>query len=261
MQFITTDQRIAVEAFSVGNIYQVIFTDNSYFLGACVGIGDNFVMFQRPEPELLFTLTIQSAADVSAINDDIVISRTYSGAPPLSFLSNGQPLLSWQINGNSEGVGDKTSNLFNPNSQITIDGNIYIGSIYPAGQYRVNNISNAPCYYKIGESGATGTINPSTNVYLNANDVVYIYCSRLSSNAKIGVTQGSAIVDYEPYGYKIPISCGGETNTIYLDAPLYDGYSISMAGTGIEIPTTNGQNTIAVDTTVQPSSIIIAAQL
>ena len=46
--------------------------------------------------------------------------------------------------------------------------------------------------------------------------------------------------DYEPYGYKIPVSCGGTTQTVYLDKPLYgDGTNIDYLqrladGTGVE---------------------------
>ena len=63
---------------------------------------------------------------------------------------------------------------------------------------------------------------------------------------------------YEPYGYKIPITCGGTTTNIYIgESPLYDGDAISMADTGIEIPTAFGNNVLTVDTTVQPANVYI----
>lgn len=62
---------------------------------------------------------------------------------------------------------------------------------------------------------------------------------------------------YEPYGYKIPITCGGVTTNIYLDEPLYEGDSITFSTAQVDIPTNNGQNTLTVDTQVKPSKIIV----
>lgn len=62
---------------------------------------------------------------------------------------------------------------------------------------------------------------------------------------------------YGSYSYKIPITCGGETTNIYLDKPLGEGESISMADTGVEISTINGENTLTVDTTIQPSKVSV----
>lgn len=67
MQFITTDQRIAVENFEIGLIYTVTFTGGRYFSGACIGKGADFVMFQRTAPELIFTLNMTTVADVESI--------------------------------------------------------------------------------------------------------------------------------------------------------------------------------------------------
>ena len=63
---------------------------------------------------------------------------------------------------------------------------------------------------------------------------------------------------YEPYGYKIPIVCGGTTTNIYLDEPLEENETISMSDTGVSIPTINGSNTLSIGTTVQPSRIDVA---
>ncbi len=62
---------------------------------------------------------------------------------------------------------------------------------------------------------------------------------------------------YEPYGYKIPVVCGGTTTNIYLDEPLEESESISMSDTGVSIPTINGSNTLSIGTTVQPSNMYI----
>ena len=67
MQFITTGNRIAVENFVLGDLYTITFTNGTYINSACIGIGDNFVTFQRNEPELLFSLTMATAELVSSI--------------------------------------------------------------------------------------------------------------------------------------------------------------------------------------------------
>lgn len=67
MQFVTTDQRIAVENFQIGLIYTVTFTGGRYFSGACIGKGADFVMFQRTAPELVYCLNMAAAADVESI--------------------------------------------------------------------------------------------------------------------------------------------------------------------------------------------------
>lgn len=67
MQFITTDQRIAVENFQIGLIYTVTFTGGRYFSGACIGKGADFVMFQRTAPELVYCLNMAAAEDVESI--------------------------------------------------------------------------------------------------------------------------------------------------------------------------------------------------
>lgn len=96
MQFITTDQRIAVEAFTVGKIYQVNFTDSNYFIGACIGTGDNFVMFQRTAPDSLFSLTMESAASVSSIDE----AGGGSGTTDYNDLSNKPQINSVELQGN-----------------------------------------------------------------------------------------------------------------------------------------------------------------
>lgn len=68
MQYITTGNRIAVENFVLGDLYTITFTSGTYINSACIGIGENFVSFQRNEPELLFTLNMETAELVSSID-------------------------------------------------------------------------------------------------------------------------------------------------------------------------------------------------
>lgn len=68
MQYITTDQRIAVENFNIGLIYQINFTGGHYIISACIGKGADFVVFQRTAPELTYCLNMDSAASVESID-------------------------------------------------------------------------------------------------------------------------------------------------------------------------------------------------
>lgn len=68
LQFITTGNRIAVENFTLGDLYTITFTSGIYINSACIGIGENFVSFQRNEPELLFTLTMETAELVRSLD-------------------------------------------------------------------------------------------------------------------------------------------------------------------------------------------------
>lgn len=95
MQFITTGNRIAVENFTLGDLYTITFTNGTYINSACIGIGENFVSFQRNEPELLFSLTMATAELVSSI-------ELYAGISDYDELTN-KP----QING-VELVGNKS---------------------------------------------------------------------------------------------------------------------------------------------------------
>ena len=68
MQFVTFGNRIATENFNIGFFYKITFTDNTSADCTCIGIGANFVNFQREEPELLFSLTLDSASNVLSID-------------------------------------------------------------------------------------------------------------------------------------------------------------------------------------------------
>ena len=63
--------------------------------------------------------------------------KEYTGLVPYTFKANGEPLLDWRINGNTGGVGDKTSNLvpaITDNSWVPgwFDG----GIVKPATSYK-----------------------------------------------------------------------------------------------------------------------------
>ena len=69
MEFITTGNRIAVENFSIGKVYTIVWATGNYKSLACVGKGSDFVMFQDQAPDLLFCLTMDTAIAVESIDE------------------------------------------------------------------------------------------------------------------------------------------------------------------------------------------------
>ena len=109
MQFITSGNRIAVENFTLGDLYTITFTSGTYINSACIGIGENFVSFQRNEPELLFTLTMETAELVSSI--DLYAGGT--GTNNYADLTNKPQINSVEL------IGNKTAAQLGLQSAIT----------------------------------------------------------------------------------------------------------------------------------------------
>jgi hypothetical protein len=99
---------------------------------------------------------------------------------------------------------------------------------------------------------------------------LYLWTQKLSNDCeynKIMLIKGStAPSSYIPYGYKIPVETrerSGNTwnvvhiTNIYTQTQLGTGDTITKEQTGVDIPTVDGNNTLTVGTTVQPSSMTI----
>lgn len=217
-------------------------------------------------------------------------SNAITGVPPLTFVSNGKNLADYRIYGASGGVGDRTENLFDKDSE-SVSGYIDNSGVlvpsptdYPISTYDyINVLPNTYYSYK-----AFSAANPSESTqktirvsYYKSDKTFYsrsfesnngltkktirtpdsCFYIRLSidDNLKnVVLWKGSSDVSvYEPYGYKIPIVCAGTTTNIYLNEPLGENESVSMSDTGVSIPTINGTNILTVDTEVQPSKMYI----
>ena len=198
MQFITTDQRIAVENFEIGLIYTVTFTSGSYFLGACIGRGKDYVMFQRTAPELIFSLTMTTAADVASIeplSDDIGKIIEYTGTVPTTIKTDGSPLLDYIITGNTVQNGTPT-----PSSPVPVVG---VGEL-DSGQYKIP-ISSAgqttPVY--LGEVQTTRKIKKlvldGTESW-SSFEGVNIWQFYIGDIGLGGVARSSALSNIVPYG-------------------------------------------------------------
>ena len=122
-------------------------------------------------------------------------------------------------------------------------------------------------------------IAPSDAAYIRVNWAVDSYATET-----IMINAGSTALPFVPYGFKlqasgepltdytiygntggvgdldgnryvIPVTSGGVTTNLYLDAPLGAGDTLTYTDTGIALPTVDGDNTITFGTSVQPSAM------
>ena len=221
-----------------------------------------------------------------------------SGAPPLTFTGDGNPIIDWEITGAAGGVGDAVSsnNLFNGELQ-----NKFYNPSTGQEQAGVSNVvSNVELLPVNGSTQYTAaphfTVETTGNwsVWIqqfdsNKNFITYNQsmssctvttnstCRYVRIMAGLGTqtvstttvddfmfNTGSSPETYEPYasGYNIPVTVtDGEhstTVTINTDTQLGAGDKLTSAQAGVSIPTYNGENTLSVGTTVQPASVKIA---
>lgn len=233
-------------------------------------------------PDVLTKLRAQIAPFAKGSNTEV---KELEDTPPLSFSANGEPLIDWSIDGAAGGVGNKTSNYFNTSQtvqdgyynnsgQLVTDGSgaghsekfaigdtktfTITGLWSGAPNFAVNQWDSSQQWLRRSDRQApTNATTPIT--FTVGDDAEYLSLQIYTEYdySKIMLVEGSEAATFEPSGYKIPVTCGGETKTIYLDAPLGASDSISMTDTGISIPTVDGSNTLSVGTTVQPSSVYI----
>lgn len=220
MQFITTDQRIAVENFQIGLIYTVTFTGGRYFSGACIGKGADFVMFQRTAPELVYCLNMAAAEDVESIE------QTGGGGGTLNYndLYN-KP----QIN-NVELAGNKSSSdlgLAAISDVAPLQAEI-VELVDTGAKNRLKN--NA---YTREVNGVSYTINDDKSVTIssdgtNALSLLYITTEDLGLPAGNYVLSGVSGGSSTTYDMRVKI---GTTTTINYDG----GSAFTADGSAFEV--------------------------
>ena len=105
----------------------------------------------------------------------------------------------------------------------------------------------------------------------NANYLCAYLTSRddpITDELQLMLNLGSTALPYEPYGgvgnwseteqkYRIPVTVNGVTTNLYTDHQLMDGDSIDFTTDQTQIPIATGNNTLTVDTAVQPKSVFV----
>ena len=238
------------------------------------------------------------------------------GALPISIKSIGGNLSNYRIYGNTvngNSVGDKTANLFNMNdyNHVTVtendDGSFYVtnvgqwsfsckvetGKTYFISWEELNTVQNSswlsvaikagyhvsysqPCYKTTTKNLTPNVWYKQYVVFTATDDYLSIDCINTYIR-NIMLVEGSTAMNYEHYGYKIPVTItadSAETTDIYLDAPLaksgnnadyidyaaqrrYNADGTESSATLPEIAVAVGTNILTVNTSIQPSNIYI----
>jgi len=141
-----------------------------------------------------------------------------------------------------DGTGDRTGNLFDidardtnngyvNNMQLNQDGTMtsytpseiteYI-ELTPNATYTLSNIGSynslAYCIYDNDRQYITGDMyrGQTTKVINMPPNGKYLRFTHVKAKPNTMLNTGSTALPYEPYGIKIPISCGGTTTPVYL---------------------------------------------
>lgn len=138
--------------------------------------------------------------------------KVLTGSPPLSFVSNGQPLADYRIYGASGGVGDRTANLWDEKSAI--DTNIYINA---NGNSVVGSSGDRFLRNYISVNASTDYVFKwSENVLGAENNTAYIrICEYTQNNSFIRRTLCDCSVQTDN-----AFMFSARTNTAYLDVRI-----------------------------------------
>lgn len=193
--------------------------------------------------------------------------QTLTGIPPLSFKSNGKPLVSWSMKGNTQQtgtptpdnpvmpqfVGVRTGNLVDIDNAewttgISVSLEYTIAYSKPTGIFvkclprttytiaKSQDTERFTVYTTESEQLKSGTQFSSTSgaisspytfttgendrglfVYLLPQNATQERIAKMQQAAStIMLNSGSTALPYEPYGWKIPFTCAGQTVPIYL---------------------------------------------
>jgi hypothetical protein len=139
---------------------------------------------------------------------------------------------------------------------LSTDNNVIIsGCPTNGGQYSYRMYAYDGTDYFI-DTGTGANIPANTNLLYvvihiangyNAQNLLFKPMIRLASDTD---------PTFEPYGYKIPITCGNTTTNLYTPDKLYEGDTLTYAQTGVDIPTVDGANLIDSTLEAKPSMFI-----
>lgn len=174
------------------------------------------------------------------------VVQTLTGIPPLSFKSDGSPLISWSMKGNGsqsgtptpdnpvmpEFVGVRTGNLWNeeyPNISGTIQ---YIPLYVGEGSFTLSTTtpfdSSVANLFLLSGNVSTGASTSGNGAWKKHNvtaqsdsgyvTIAYRHYTGTTSPADCitMLNLGSIALPYEPYGWAEKITCTGQTTPLYL---------------------------------------------
>jgi hypothetical protein len=179
--------------------------------------------------------------------------QTLTGIPPLSFKADGKPLISWSMKGNTQQTGTPSpDNIIMPEFCGVRTGNLadlILGKAPRLSDGTLVTFAGLTCEYvpitSMRDTFSLTFDKPestkrfyaffySGDTLLNTKDLNYgttITTYGVSSAvdrmriridyggttvSNVMLVKGSTALPYEPYGYKIPITCAGQTVPVYL---------------------------------------------
>ena len=209
------------------------------------------------------------------------------GVPPLIFRSDGSALKNYRFYGATGGIGDYDEESGKYVIPVTIagknkfDGTLFSGYYTDSTMTSIGGVSGNYKSCKVYLSAGTYTFSCSVSVliiryitsdiyrsnpigskytqeytFTLANDSYVSLAFRNESNTAwddsttIQVELSQSATEYEPYHEPSTIN-------IFLDEPVYEGESVSMADTSIQIGTIDGTNILTAGTEVQPTKLYI----
>lgn len=243
---------------------------------------------------LTFTTSETALRSWTIYGADIEHVDTASGKS-ITFHTDEDKLRDWVIFGNAEGVGERTKNLLeviaetqtingvtytiNDDGTVTISGtataesNILLNNIsdLPQGDYILSgekDIGTALVYPYVrggGENVKFDGTGDGVDFSMGNYTECKLYVSRNFSGTvtvKPMIRIANTSPEFIPYGYCVPLTVSqtGQTDKNYEifvgDTPLGEGETVSKASTGVDIATSDGNNTITTSLSNQPDMSI-----
>lgn len=219
-----------------------------------------------------------------------VYSRS-SGTVPITFTTTGNKLVDYSINGTYEGVGDSSINYFSgtleqgtirsdtgelntnasrlrPTDYVELEAGDYLISIEKSNTGQSLNFSTVVFLYGAGDTHTyVGTLTDGWTPFpvrftVGANQVIKFTIAQDTGGVSTPLDPAYiSVVKIQPRktianGYTIPVvvSSGGnsQTTTFTVNKPLELSDTLTLSGTGVNIPTSSGENTLTVNTESKP---------
>lgn len=214
-----------------------------------------------------------------------------SGTVPITFTTTGNKLVDYSINGTFEGVGDSSINYFSgtleqgtirsdtgelyvnasrlrPTDYVELEAGDYLISIEKSNTGQNLNFSVIAFLYGAGDTYTyIGTLTNGWTPFpvrftVGANQVIKFAIAQDMGGVSTPLDPAYiSVVKIQPRktianGYTIPVivSSGGssQTTTFTVNKPLELSDSLTLSSTGVDIPTSSGENTLTVNTESKP---------
>lgn len=195
MQFIGTGDRILTENFVIGYLYTITFKTGIYSNSACIGIGDNFVMFQRAEPDLLFNLNINTADEV----DTIELYDSGGGTNDYDDLVNRPQINSHTLTGNMSGADLGLQNTISDLDTIRAGAAAGATAVQTADMTSAlaakQDVLSSPQLDAVN-SGITSTDVAQITINKNNISLITPFDTSPTQNSAKGMTSGALFIEF-----------------------------------------------------------------